>query len=142
MAQAVAVGPGRFPVSHWDSPPAVAIFPSREQAALAMTQGRPVSTQWNQASFRRRASAASSPFSTGTPRDWQIFRAAAGHLGVGVRGGDDHPAHPGRQDRLGAGRGAALVVAGLQGDVEVGSPGRLAGLAQGLYFGVGRPARR
>ena len=32
------------PVSHWLSPPTVAILPSREQAALAMTHGRPVFT--------------------------------------------------------------------------------------------------
>ena len=43
----------------------------------------------------------------------QELGPAAGHLGVGVRGGDDDPAYPGRQDGLGAGRRLALVVAGL-----------------------------
>ena len=43
----------------------------------------------------------------------QELGPAAGDLGVGVRGGDDDPAYPGRQDGLGAGRRLALVVAGL-----------------------------
>ena len=51
------------------------------------------------------------------PPGSQELGPAAGDLGIGVTSRDDDPAHPGRQDGLGAGRGAALVVAGLQGDV-------------------------
>ena len=42
VPQAVPQARAASPVSHWLSPPTVAILPSREQAALAMTQGRPV----------------------------------------------------------------------------------------------------
>lgn len=51
------------------------------------------------------------------PPGSQELGPAAGDLGIGVAGRNNHPAHPGRQDGLGAGRGAPLVVAGLQGDV-------------------------
>jgi hypothetical protein len=64
--------------------------------------------------------------------------AARGVLGR-VVGGDDHPQNPGLADGVGAGRGAAVVTAGLQGHVQggagqVGIPGG----ADGLDLRMGR----
>src|SRR5690606_26052774 len=47
-----------------------------------------------------------------------------------------HPRHAGADQRLGAGTGASVMAAGLQGDVGGSAPRPFAGLAQGVDLGV------
>ena len=51
------------------------------------------------------------------PAACRACEAVAGDGGVGVDGGGDDAAEAGGDEGLGAGRGAAGVVAGLEGDV-------------------------
>jgi hypothetical protein len=67
------------------------------------------------------------------------FHAVAGDGGVGVDGGGDDTAEAGGDEGLGAGWGAAGVVAGLEGDVGGAAFDRVAGLLrifEGGDFGV------
>jgi hypothetical protein len=61
----------------------------------------------------------------------------AGDLRVGVLHRRDHPRHAGLDQRIGARRRAAMVAARFEGDVGTGATGALAGLAQGVHFGMG-----
>jgi len=65
--------------------------------------------------------------------------AATADEGVGVRGGDDDAADAGLNERLGAGAGAAMMGAGLEGDKGGGAADIVAargGLLQRSDFGV------
>jgi len=64
--------------------------------------------------------------------------------GIRVEGCDVDLGNTGLEDGVGAGRGPAVVTAGLEGNVKGGAPGELAGLGQGNPLGVrtaGRPGR-
>lgn len=66
----------------------------------------------------------------------------AGVGGVGVGGADDDAGDAGREDGVGAGRGAAVCAAGFEGDVEGGAFRGMSvagGVAEGGDFGVGSP---
>ena len=58
----------------------------------------------------------------------QALHAVAGDGGIGIDGGGDDAREPGGDQRLGAGAGAAGVVAGLQGDVGRAAAQTLAGV--------------
>ena len=61
-------------------------------------------------------------------------------LRIGVSGSNHHPVDAGGNDGAGAGRGASVGAAGLQGDKKGGAAGRAAVVqcvAQGLNFRVG-----
>jgi hypothetical protein len=60
----------------------------------------------------------------------------AGYGGIGIDGGGDDADHAGGDKGLGAGRGAAGVVAGLERDVGCPAFGARACLAKGNDFGV------
>ena len=57
-----------------------------------------------------------------------LLHAVAGDGGVGVDGGGDNAAHAGGNERIGAGRGAAGVVAGLEGHVGCAAGQAVAGV--------------
>jgi len=65
----------------------------------------------------------------------QGLEAVAGDGGVGVDGGGDDAADAGGDEGLGAGRGAAGVVAGLEGDVGGAALDRVPGLLCGFESG-------
>jgi hypothetical protein len=67
----------------------------------------------------------------------QGLRAACG-VGVGVALGVHHAAYAGSDQRLGAGAGAAGVVAGLEGDHGGGASGAVTGSGEGVDLGVRR----
>ncbi len=54
----------------------------------------------------------------------EAFDPFARHPGVGVERPHHHPAEPGRQDRLGAGRSPTMVITRLEGDDHGGGDGR------------------
>ena len=90
-------------------------LPGHERAAvLDARRSRPGSES--------RASSARSPDSTSTPAA-RSGRGAAGGDRVGVGLGEDHAAYAGGDQRLGAGAGAAGVVARLEGDDRGGAAG-------------------
>ena len=60
----------------------------------------------------------------------------ARHQGVGVLHGGHHAAHAGADQGFGAGRSTAVVGAGLEGNVSGGALRGVAGLAQGVHFGM------
>ncbi|MNY28266.1 hypothetical protein D3C86_1622270 [compost metagenome] len=59
-----------------------------------------------------------------------------GRQGVGILDGEDHPRDAGGDQGLGAGAGAAPVVAGLEGHVGGGAPGAIARRFEGEDLGV------
>ena len=67
--------------------------------------------------------------------------AAPGDAGIRIRDRRHDPREPRGDDRVGAGRRAAVMRAGLQGDVERRAARRRAGHRQGLGLGM-RPAAR
>ncbi len=62
----------------------------------------------------------------------------AGPVGdrVGIERRHHHPRDAGREQRFGAGRGAPVVVAGLEGDVGGGAAGAFASGTERLHLGV------
>ena len=138
------------PVIHWLSPPWVAMRPSSVEASFSVTIGRPRVTRWlkpirvsqglgfQQAGFDCDAGG---PELLRVP--WPLTR------GSGSGGGDDDTGDAGGDQRVGAGRGAAVVAAGFQRDVGGGalglrrrpSPGRRVRRAGGRRAGWcrGRP---
>ncbi len=70
------------------------------------------------------------------PRLAQLREAAAGDFRIGIAMAGHHAGDSGRDHRVGAGRGAAVVGAGLQGDEEGGTSRAVSRLAQGLDLGV------
>jgi hypothetical protein len=68
--------------------------------------------------------------------------AASRDPGIRILDRADHPGDAGGQDRLGAGRRAAVMGAGLQGDVEGRAAGGLAGGRERQRLPVRAPARR
>ncbi len=70
----------------------------------------------------------------------QGFHAVAGDGGIGIAGGGDDACEPGGDQRLGAGAGAAGVIAGLEGDVGGAAfeavARVLSGFVEGDDFGV------
>ena len=63
------------------------------------------------------------------------------HPRVAVLDGADHAGDAGGDQRLGAGRGAAVMGAGLERDIGGGAARQLPGLGQRQGFGMGPPAR-
>ena len=70
------------------------------------------------------------------PRRSQPGESPARDLRVGIAVAGHHADDSGGDHRVGAGRGTAVVGAGLQGDEEGGTSRAVAGLAQGLDLGV------
>jgi hypothetical protein len=66
-----------------------------------------------------RASAASKPHSASTPACAQAGQPLPGDQRIGILHRGDDARHAGRQQRIGAGRRAAMVTAGLERDVAV-----------------------
>ncbi|MNO65551.1 hypothetical protein D3C76_563120 [compost metagenome] len=64
-------------------------------------------------------------------------QAAPPHLGIGIHHGGDHPGHPGLDQRLGTGRGATVMGAGLQGHIGGGAASLFPGGMQGIDLGMG-----
>ena len=109
-----------------ESPGAVAVRPSSDIASFRVTSGRPVRACLRKGWLSSRAAVASSPAanSTSTPPSRRIPGPAPGGLLARIVGGDHDPRDPRLEDRLGAGRLAALVRAGLQRHVHR-RPGRV-----------------
>ena len=109
-------------------------------AVFSVTSGRPVRMKCRNGSLSLAASAANSgghlDLDAGRA---QLAEALAGHQRIGVLDGRHHARHAGADQRIGAGRRAALVRAGLQVEVERGAARLLAGLRQGDDFGVLQP---
>ena len=91
--------------------------PSRVMATFIRTKGRWCWLQRAKGSLRRRASAWQTPMVVWMPAALRALEAVAGDGGVGVDGGGDDSTDACGDEGLGAGRGAAGVVAGLEGDV-------------------------
>ena len=66
----------------------------------------------------------------------QAGDALSGNERVGVAAGDDDAGDTGGNQRVGTGRGAALMRAGFEADVGGGATGGSARFAQGVRFGV------
>ena len=69
----------------------------------------------------------------------EFFDAAAADEWVGIAGGDDYAGDAGGDESVGAGAGAAVMAAGLEGDVGCGATGGVAergGLFEGRDLGV------
>jgi hypothetical protein len=123
-------------VIHFDSPEAVAILPSSVIAALSVTKGLPVATNFTNFSLSRNACLAehslgdadTAPVSRSKPRPFT--------LGSGSFMQANHLRDPGVNQTVGARRCPAVMHARLQGDVERGSPCVLAGQAERLDLGV------
>ena len=75
-------------------------------------------------------------FADGNAGGAQAGDALSSHKRVGVAAGDDGAGNTGGDERVGAGRGAAMMGAGFEGDVGGGATGGIARCAQGVYFGV------
>ena len=114
------------PEIHCESPVRVATLPSSVIADLKTTSGRPVRACLRNGWLSRRAAAAISPSTHVDAHALvaQDARPAPGCLLGRVVGGHDHAGDAGREDRVGAGRRAALVAAGLERHVQ-GRPGRV-----------------
>ena len=96
-----------------------AILPSSVSAAFSVTSGRPVRMAWTKASFSWAASSAI--LGRDLHRDAGVMQTAeslAGHQRIGIFHGRDHARDAGVHQGIGAGRGAALMGARLQRDVE------------------------
>jgi hypothetical protein len=114
-------------VIHCDVPSAAEVRPSREAAYFQVTNGRCSRTASSQASLPRALGFEDAGLDL-EPRQVTLL----GGVGDGV----DDAGDPGVDQRLGAGAGAALRVAGFEGD-DRGRAARLAtGGAEGGYFGV------
>ncbi len=70
----------------------------------------------------------------------QPIDALAADPGIGVLHGDDGALYPGGGQGIGAGRGLAIMAAGLERDIGRGPPCRLAGAAKRFGFGMGPSA--
>ena len=106
---AAATGPGvagRALVIHFESPAAVAMRPSRVEAAFSRTNGRPRLAQERKRSFRRAASAARRPVSTATPARRRSARPRPSTSGLGSRSRGHDPGDSRVADERGAGRRA------------------------------------
>ena len=71
------------------------------------------------------------------PRLGEHPQAAPAHLGIGIHHGSHHPGHPGLDERLGAGRRATMMGAGLQGHIGGGTAGLFPCRVQGIDLGMG-----
>ena len=116
------------------------ILPSSVMAVLRVTRGRPVRMKWRKGSLSFSASAANSvgifDFDAGLA---EFGEALSGDQRVRVGDGRDDARHAGQDQRVHAGRSAALVRAGLQVEIEGGAARLLAGLREGDDFGVVEP---
>ena len=108
------------PEIHLESPAAVAVRPSRVSADLRTTSGRPVRACLRNAWLSRLAAVASAPSdqTTSTPPSRRISGPRPLAFGGRIVGADHDPADARGEDRLGAGRLAALVRAGLERHVH------------------------
>ena len=108
------------PEIHFESPVRVATLPSSVIADLNSTHGRPVRACLRNGWLSRRARAASSPsaIATSTPSSRRIPGPRPAALSVGSSEAMTTRRMPGLEDRLGAGRRAAGVAAGLERHVE------------------------
>ena len=114
------------PEIHFESPPLVAVNPSRLIADFSTTSGRPVIACLRKAWTTRRAAAASAPSAktTSTPSSRRIPGPRPEAFSRRVVAADHDPRDAGGEQRVGARRLATLVRAGLEGDVD-GRPGRV-----------------
>ena len=69
-------------------------------------------------------------------RRLQVGDALSGNERVGVAAGDDDAGDASGNQRVGTGRGAALMRAGFKADIGGGAASLFACLPQGMYFGV------
>ena len=120
------------------SPALVAMRPSRLAASLSSTNGRLRTTWVRNAAFCRRARASCRPpaSSTSIPGGLQPLQAAAVDLGVGVADRAHDARDAGLDQRVGAGRLAAVVAARLERDVGRRAPRRLAAGGERVALGV------
>ncbi len=123
------------------SPEAVAILPSRLVASLSVTSGRPVSAQVRKGAFSSAQARASAPSATATstPAACSTSRPCARSRSSGSSNPITTRAHSGRHQRVGAGRRAPVVRAGLE-RADHGRPaGVVPGHRQGHRLGVRQP---
>ena len=110
------------PVIQRLSPEAVAIRPSSEVASFSVTSGRPVRTRWKNPALISAASSRAQPAFDGDPGLPQSRETAAGNPRVRVLDRSDDPAHPGRDQRLGARRRLPPVGARFERDIGRRAP--------------------
>ncbi len=67
----------------------------------------------------------------------QPLHTTTGNTGVGIGQRHHHPSDPCLDHGVGAGRGAAVMAAGFQGDDDRATAGGITGLGQSPYFGMG-----
>ena len=115
--------------------PGTVTRPSSVTAALYVTNGRPSDFQTRHASFCRRA-ARSSRSSTSMPAARRRSRPRPSTTGFGSRAPTTTRATPGVDDRVGAGRRAAVVRARLERHVERRTARRVARLLERDRLGV------
>ena len=124
------------PVIQRLSPLAVAMRPSRVVASFRVTRGRPRVMRRTKPAMTARASRLQQALLHGDPGLPQPAEAAAVDPRVGIAGGHHHARHAGGDQGVAAGRRAAPVGAGLQGDIGGGAARGLAGAGERLRFGV------
>ncbi len=103
---------------HWLVPSASAVRPSSEAATFSRSQGRPRSMRETKPMLSSRAS---SPPRAGLDDDaggGEPRRALPGDQRIRIAHGDDDAADAGGDQRVGAGRRAAVVRARLERDVD------------------------
>ena len=108
------------PVIHLDSPVTVAIFPSRDMAALTVTKGVRRTIQWLNASLSCPHSRARTPCVTERPARRRMREAPPGVARIGIGRAGHHPPDAGGDDRFRARRRAALRATRFESDVERG----------------------
>ena len=111
-------------------------MPSRVAAVFIKTKGRPVVMNFSKNSIRDRHSFSRMPTSTVSPCSARNPAPPPGTLGFGSLTPIKNPFDTGLENRLGARGGSSLVVAGFQGDVQVGATGHVPGPAKSHHLGM------
>ena len=118
------------PVIQREAPVRVAMRPSRLAASLSVTSGRRARHQAAESGDQLGAGVGLDARLDGDAAPAQPRRAAAAHARIGIAHAEDDAAHAGREDGVGARRRAAVVVAGLERDVQRRAAAARAGITQ------------
>ena len=123
------------------SPFAIAVAPSRLAAILQRTKGRLRMSRERKPALSSRAPASHRPVSTSMPAWLQCIESAARDPRIRVTHGGDDARNARRDERLGAGRRAALMAARLEADVRRRSGGGTPAARKAWISACGSPAR-